>query len=1027
MAVESTLGPVLNGTSSNDTLSVISNTTSVQAGAGTDTAVFSGNYADYTFSQTDSYVSILTHNTTDQTVSLYGVEQLQFDDTTTSLTTTGSGEFHVNTYTTGMQHNPSTAALSDGGFVVTWTSQNQDGSLNGIYAQRYDAVGAVVGDEFQVNTHTVNNQFDPHITGLNNGDFVITWTSQNQDGMLNGIYAKRYDSAGVIVDDEFLVNTYTAGNEQEPSITALNDGGFVITWTSYNQTPGTGFDIYAQRYDAAGAKATTNAVRSGSLNAEVDQWNSSITGLNNGDFIITWNSFGQGLDSELGVHAERYAVDGSYVGSEFQVNTYTNQNQFHPSITSLNDGGFIITWKSDNQHGSLNDIYAQRYDAVGAVVGNEFLVNTQHTVNNQYDPHITGLNNGDFVITWTSQNQDGGYYGVYAQIYNASGATVGSEFQVNTFTASNTLEPSITALNDGGFVITWESQWQDDDGNPGIYAQQFDAEGNALSEITLNRFPTVSTAISDASTNEDAAYSYDASTNFSDVDGDTLTYSATLSDDSALPSWLSINSTTGVLSGTPVNANVGAIDVKVTATDLAHSSVSDTYILTINNTTEDTVLPSHAIIDSDLVWTNGSDVTITIDTMDSPSGSVTYYTDGSKTGFNPSGDIQQPVQVSFTALSDGNVAAVWAVDIWKDLGDGSWSSTSTINSDYDIFYRVFNPVDGTFITDEVRVTDSVESDYIESITTNDAGGFTINYNKTLDNFGENYSYEAGAGTDIVGTTNDDILNGTAGTDEISTGLGADVVYAQAGNDTITLTADSTWTSGYIARNVASSESVGTRKTFELNGFNRFSDVIDGGADVDTLVLTSGSDAFFLDDIYSAHHESLVLTETSKGTDSTARIINLETIMGGLGNDLIDLTSSDFTISNSVTLDGGEGNDTLWGGSGSDVLNGGTGNDSLAGGSGDDQLTGGTDKDTFQFTASSGNDTITDFSVSETDTLEFYYQSSASSTISDLSVSNGVITWNTGDQSRQVQIDLSATIASDYLDDLSGLISFHEIV
>ena len=118
------------------------------------------------------------------------------------------------------------------------------------------------------------------------------------------------------------------------------------------------------------------------------------------------------------------------------------------------------------------------------------------------------------------------------------------------------------------------------------------------------------------------------------------------------------------------------------------------------------------IIDSNLVWTNGSAITITIDTIDSPGGSVSYYvgSDGSSSGehsdFNLSGEINQPAQVSFTPLSDGNMAAVWAVDIWKDLGDGSWSSSSAVNSDYDIFYRVFNPIDGTFITDEVRVTDS---------------------------------------------------------------------------------------------------------------------------------------------------------------------------------------------------------------------------------------------------------------------------------------------------------------------------------
>jgi len=64
---------IITGTSGDDTLIVNTDTTSVQANAGTDAAVFSGNYADYTFSQSDSYVPLMTHNTTGQIVSLFGV------------------------------------------------------------------------------------------------------------------------------------------------------------------------------------------------------------------------------------------------------------------------------------------------------------------------------------------------------------------------------------------------------------------------------------------------------------------------------------------------------------------------------------------------------------------------------------------------------------------------------------------------------------------------------------------------------------------------------------------------------------------------------------------------------------------------------------------------------------------------------------------------------------------------------------------------------------------------------------------
>ena len=52
-------------------------------------------------------------------------------------------------------------ALSDGGFVVTWTSDGQDGSGYGVYGQRYSSTGAAVGSEFQVNTATLHDQLRP--------------------------------------------------------------------------------------------------------------------------------------------------------------------------------------------------------------------------------------------------------------------------------------------------------------------------------------------------------------------------------------------------------------------------------------------------------------------------------------------------------------------------------------------------------------------------------------------------------------------------------------------------------------------------------------------------------------------------------------------------------------------------------------------------------------------------------------------------------------------------------------------------
>jgi hypothetical protein len=109
-----------------------------------------------------------------------------------------------------------------------------------------------------------------------------------------------------------------------------------------------------------------------------------------------------------------------------------------------------------------------------------------------------------------------------------------------------------------------------------------------ITVFNTNDPPTVANPIADQSATEDSDFSYTVPSNsFADVDtGDTLTYSATLSDGSALPGWLAFNTGTRTFSGTPLNANVGSIDVKVTATDSGSAAASDVFRITVANTND---------------------------------------------------------------------------------------------------------------------------------------------------------------------------------------------------------------------------------------------------------------------------------------------------------------------------------------------------------------------------------------------------------------------------------------------------------
>jgi Ca2+-binding RTX toxin-like protein len=88
--------------------------------------------------------------------------------------------------------------------------------------------------------------------------------------------------------------------------------------------------------------------------------------------------------------------------------------------------------------------------------------------------------------------------------------------------------------------------------------------------------------------------------------------------------------------------------------------------------------------------------------------------------------------------------------------------------------------------------------------------------------------------------------------------------------------------------------------------------------------------------------------------------------------VIDLTSPDYSLAGQeLKVDARTGNDVIWGSDANETLIGNEGDDVLFGGAGINILIGGTGADEFQFSATSNNDSITDFDLSQGDTLKFF--------------------------------------------------------
>lgn len=140
----------------------------------------------------------------------------------------GMGDAIITTVTAGQQHQPALAALANGGFVAVWRSDE-------IKLRLFDAAGNPTSTEIDVNTTTVGTQARPAVAELADGRFVVVYQSGgNDDGDGDGIRAQLLDSDGVRIGSDVLVNTSVAGDQQNPVVTALADGRFVVSFNSHS-------------------------------------------------------------------------------------------------------------------------------------------------------------------------------------------------------------------------------------------------------------------------------------------------------------------------------------------------------------------------------------------------------------------------------------------------------------------------------------------------------------------------------------------------------------------------------------------------------------------------------------------------------------------------------------------------------------------------------------------------------------------------------------------------------------------------
>ena len=480
-----------------------------------------------------------------------------------------------------------------------------------------------------------------------------------------------------------------------------------------------------------------------------------------------------------------------------------------------------------------------------------------------------------------------------------------------------------------------------DVGSLDILISATDPAGASVSDIftvtvtNTNDAPVVAAAIVDQAATEDSAFTFTVPAGtFTDIDtGDTLIYSASHTDGTALPAWLSFNAATRTFSGTPANNDVGTLSLRARATDIAGASTYDDFTLTIANTNDAPIL-SASLIDQTARVGNGFNYTV-------PIGSFTDI------------DIGDTMTYS-VRLNNGSSLPSWLV--FNSL-TRTFSGTPSQSDITDLDIKVV-ATDGGGATAEDVYRLSVVANAITGTTAADTLTGTA---------GDDLMYGLAGNDTLTGNAGNDLLDGGTGTDTMNGGAGNDTYIVDTTGDIIT---ESSSTGGIdtvqssVTRTLgANQENLTLTGTNAINATgNSLANILIGNSANNTLNGGTGNDRMeggLGDDTYTvAQAGDIVVENLNEGTDKVNSSITYV-----LGNDIENLT---LTGSSAINGTGNAMNNVLTGNSANNTLTGNAGNDTLNGGSGSDTLIGGIGNDTYVVNVAT--DVVTENAGEGTDTV-----------------------------------------------------------
>lgn len=324
-------------------------------------------------------------------------------------------------------------------------------------------------DEFLINTTTAGDQEQPAVAALRGTQFVAVW-SDRASGSIKG---QLLGVNGAKTSGEFVVNfPGKVGTKRALPAVIETDLGFVVAWIE--QEPSAVPQLKLRTFDADSLSGPESQVSS----AEVEPLiRPALARLPAGAFVVTWAD----KRANERIRAQRFGADGAKVGPEFRANTVAGLHRV-PMVAALTNGNIVVAWRARLPGPLL--VHLQIFSATGPV-GTEVTTALDIT-----EAAMTPLDTGRFVITTVRSALDGetGFDTTIAQsnVFEPSGVFANIKLAATTGTRIQSSWPTLAPLSGGRFLLAWTQTGTGSTAGTNVMARLFSAKGAIGKAVRVN-------------------------------------------------------------------------------------------------------------------------------------------------------------------------------------------------------------------------------------------------------------------------------------------------------------------------------------------------------------------------------------------------------------------------------------------------------------------------------------------------------------------------------------------------------------